>query len=146
MKLLLTFLSLSFALTTLAQTNIIQSRSHSGDLADAHTEPDNYGMPMMEIEIDSVILLTNTCLIEVKTYDGNYTQRDTICDHPYLTRGLDTKLNDIKKLYPQNTKFKGFKKSERVNNDHSMFFNGPGILGGLLLLFVGAFIGIPRNR
>lgn len=145
MKLLLSTSALLFAFALSAQTNIIQTRSHSGDIAESLVEPDNYGMPMIEIEIDSVILLNSNCLIEVKTYDGMHRQRDTICDHPYL-KGTEKDLNDIKKLYPSSTKFEGFKSRKRANNDQSMFFNGPGILGGIMMLLIGLFVGIPRIR
>lgn len=130
---------LAFSLT--AQTNVIRTKSHSGKIQGPIHEPDNFGLPSPMIRIDSVILLTDNCLIEVSSVDHLHRYRDTICDHPYL-QGMGTELKEIKKHYSKDTKFEGFKQSPTLERiDQSSRFNGTFILGSICL-FVALFFGL----
>lgn len=143
-KTIMKFLLLSFVvlltLNVISQTNVISTRSHSGDLAMTLSEDDNFGLPPMETYYDTVILLNDNCLIEVKTMsyfdraNPEYRLRDTICDHPYL-KGSGKELNEIKQKYPKGTTFIGFKrKQSNISNEQSYFFHGSGAVASIVLV------------
>lgn len=143
MKLTSILIALAFISHSYAQTNVISLKSHSGDLALVNSENDNYGMPMMEITIDTVKLYKENCLIEIKTIDGMEGVSDTICDHPYL-KGNGSNYNQIKQRYPSGVVFQGFKRSPRINRiDQSTRFNGFSLIGRILILSLLVFVFTP---
>ena len=147
MKIISTLVLSMIVFASSAQTNIIRAKSHSSKIHGPAIESDNYGIPSPMIRIDSVILLTDNCLIEVSVVDDMARYRDTICDHPYL-QGRGVELNEIKKHYSKNTKFEGFKQSPKLETiDQSSRFNGTSILTAICIsiaLFFGAVPAIKK--
>lgn len=146
MKLTSILIVILFSSHAFTQTNVISLKSHSGDMAEIEKETDNFGMPMMDIKIDTVLRYKEKCLIEIKTIDGRHGIRDTICDHPYL-EGTGSNYKQIKQRYPNGVVFIGFNKSPKIERiDQSTRFNGTNVIGRLLILSLVLFVFSPTFK
>lgn len=101
-----------------AQTKWIAHKSHSGDLAEInYNNKGNFGLAEPFFAVDTVVKISNTCLVEIKTEHfsrnrNNGVLRDTICDHPMLSETDPTKLQNY---YPRRTVMIGFEKPVKQN-------------------------------
>lgn len=119
MKTLL-FITIFISGTAFAQTNIISAKSHSSSLTSEFNEPDNFGEYIMPRVIKSVTYLKEDCILETYSsyWNENDLEYDTICDHPFLQpNSFD--MERIKRMYPEETKFKGFEEIEKANKKTS---------------------------
>lgn len=138
----LTLLIVLFPVIAFAQTNIISNRSHHGDIAEAHLEADNFGLPAPMI--DSIIYLGGTCIVEATSQMGSSLYYDTVCDHRlFLEHDFDIK--EIKKHYPGHVKFVGFENYPK-QKDQKVKTNKRGLRlnqtsKALILLILFLFIG-----
>ena len=129
-----------------AQTNVISLKSHSGDLSMLQEEADNFGLPDMDITIDTVVLLNSNCLIEIKTMNGYQHYSDTICDHPYL-KGLGSNYKQIKQHYPKGVVFQGFRKTPKIDKtDEPVRINGTDLIGRMLIFSLLLFVFVPVSK
>lgn len=135
-------LILFFPVLCFGQTNIISNRSHHGELAEAHLETDNFGLPAPMI--DSIIYIGGTCIVEATSQMGATIYYDTVCDHSlFLEHDFD--LKEIKKHYSTRVKFIGFEnypkqKDQKVKtNRRGLRLNQ--VSTALILLLVFLFIG-----
>lgn len=129
-----------------AQTNIIASKSHSGNLKDLKYESANFGLDERML-IDSVIYIGGDCIVEVRNAWGNFQSRDTICDNFYFKEHGYSK-ESAAKAYRSNTVIVGFKiphkpienqKNWKKNNGTFWFF-------GLLILSSLIYIVRPFSK
>ena len=128
----------------IAQTDVISNKSHSGTGQNINLERDNFGMP--SITVDSIIYLSKNCIIEVSSYHGYDQLRDTVCDHPYfIEHGYN--LDEIKKMYPSNTVFYGFKESkETIKVNHRRHTNSINWLIGVVILMSTIYMVYPKFK
>tara|TARA_R110002072_G_scaffold282761_3_gene445974 strand:- start:50870 stop:51361 length:492 start_codon:yes stop_codon:yes gene_type:complete len=128
--------------TTYAQTNVISNKSHSGDLAELYLESDDFGEVYMPPSVDTVILYSSTCIIEVKRSvyfiedSGPQNYHDTICNHNFLPINK-TEYVQFKNNYANGTTFIGFDKVKKSNKIRVNNFNQNGIswfFGSIILL------------
>ena len=136
------------------QTSVIALKSHSGNLKNLHSEPDNFGWIEPSPVIDSVISSGNRCVIVVGERWGNNRFKDTICgqDNYYLNRG-GYSLRACKGQYGNDAKYIGFKNKDNDDDDNdndgseNFWFNGSphqngvtGLFGLILLSFLAYLI------
>lgn len=146
MKLTSILFVIAFIGHSYAQTNVISLKSHSGDLSMLQEEADNFGLPDMDITIDTVVLFNSNCLIEIKTMNGSNHYCDTICDHPYL-KGLGTNYKQIKQHYPRGVVFIGFKNTPTIDDaSEPVRINGTDLVGRMLILSLLLFVFIPVSK
>lgn len=104
-----------------AQTSPISLRSHSGDISNLLTEPDNFGWFEPAPVVEKVTLISETCVvIKSETYNGDVIE-DTLCDDPYLTEN-NYSLESATAKYGESAKYKGFKKSDDVDDGSQNFW------------------------
>ncbi|MFT5858055.1 MAG: hypothetical protein ACI865_000139 [Flavobacteriaceae bacterium] len=111
MKLLLSITALVVIFTSVAQTDIIATRSHGGNVSKANSlAKGNFGLDEPSFEILKVEYIGNNCVVEKrKWYGDNSIYLDTSC-HNQLFEGLDYNVNKIKEYFPKSVKFAGFDK------------------------------------
>ena len=104
-----TFFTLLFSLSLIAfgQTKLIAYKSHSGNMANFSVNGfDNVGMP--PIEIDSIILLNDSTIVEIRSANGMFFNKDTVVNHP-ICKIPHLTVDTLKGLYYRtNIEFVGF--------------------------------------
>ncbi|MCE3294442.1 MAG: hypothetical protein K0R65_156 [Crocinitomicaceae bacterium] len=130
-----------------SQTKQIAHKSHSGDKNNFFSSDymDNFGLPPEEI--DSIIILKNKCIVEVKKY-AHWYGPDTVCDHPYFNKGYSEE--QIRAMYPKEIVIVGFEnykagkkhKAKKTSKKGSFYY-----LAILIFLGLGAsYIFQPKNQ
>lgn len=138
-KILLSSAFLLCLLAISAQTKQIAHKSHSGGRNEFFSSDyqDNFGLPPQEI--DSIIILKNTCVVEVMKYP-RFFGRDTVCDHPYFTQGYTE--DKIRSMYPSDVVFIGFENYKTSKKLKKAAAKKTSRTGSLHYLAILAFLGM----
>lgn len=137
-------IALFMSIGTFAQTDVISVKSHSGNLAKIKLEKDNFGMPSPRV--DSVIYLSEECLIQVMDYYSGDTYHDTVCRDNWRTPHISD-LKELKKHYASNVIFVGFKEADKLRrSNNSNRQNGINWFFGLIIISFMAYVSFPLNR
>ena len=115
MKTILLPILLLLGYSSIAQTDVIALKSHSGDFSEIELENSNFGLDESML-IDSVIYIGGDCYVEVRNAYGNFQSRDTICDNPYF-KEHGYSYESAEKTYRSRTVLIGFKKPMKLVNN-----------------------------
>ena len=150
MKTILTVLLISITTAISAQTSVISTKSHSGTTEEITYAPDRYGVIEPRVQIDTLIKISDHCVVQLGEHRYSGRVKDTVCNHWYYEEHNYRKLR-IEEYHGKNVVLIGFDEPAGIDASGSPVYrkmrrNSSELLVIILILSgLSAYIFLPKK-